>query len=85
MEQFKELTERKTLHVVEKNTTAKVGFTFQNIQNGGTCEEHMKFWMGVVDLLQFCRPSLVLVNLVDVKPFSTLTDKLGCSVYERVG
>lgn len=41
MEQFKELTERKTLHIVEKHATAKVGFTFQNIQNGRTGEEHI--------------------------------------------
>ena len=69
MEQFKELTERKSLHIVEKHATAKVGFTVQNIQNGRTGEEHMKLRMGVVDLLQFCRPSFVLVYLVDIKPF----------------
>ena len=67
MEQFKELTERQPLHIVEKYPTAKVSFSLQDIQHRGTCKEYMKPGMRVVDLLQLCRPSLVLMNLVDVK------------------
>lgn len=85
MKQFKELTERKTLYAPEKYPTTKVGFAFQDIQHRGTCKEHMKRGMGVIDLLQFYRPPLVLVHLIDIKPFSTLAYKLGGSIDERMG
>jgi len=75
MEQVEVFPERKPLHVVHHRPTAQVGNSLMDVQHGRTGEDHLQFGVIVVHQLQFLRPVLVAMYLINEQVFASISDK----------
>lgn len=63
------------MHFIDRNSSAEIGHTLVNVEDGRTRDNNLQFAVAVVDLFQLARPSCILVYLIYEDVFTVHLDK----------
>ena len=71
--------------MIHQGTTTEIGFATLDVKNRRTCEYDMEVGVGVVNLLQLARPSVVLMYFINVQMRATLFYEVVGKTHKMVG